>query len=317
MAQIKGLDVDLNTTTEDAFRQAVRRIRAEGKLSTLRRISDFIGSQKLEAVTPNDLTLRAWVDAQIREYNKKFEAIKESMGFFERRRTATTPAQTLSEAQSSAVTKGIAAWVTGNPDLKINWSTVNKHLRGVIAADEWGALKVLVRSKQKLDDDVADDVVEARLQAVLMGLVQSISNALNLLPDYDLNDAKSYRVFLAENADVYKTRIRPGDYIMDRGFVATSIQRGGEGAASGWGQEIAESQTKMKVYFQVKGRTGKDISAYSGIAGEKEVLYKPDTIFRVDEVRIEKKRAFVFVEEVAAAPAQGTPIKNPYNGNNY
>lgn len=103
--------------------------------------------------------------------------------------------------------------------------------------------------------------------------------------------------------DVYRTKIQPGDYIEDSGFLASSTIKGGEGAASGWG-------TKKEVYFEIHGKTGKDISPYSQISGEREVLFKPGTKFKVDAVSEDDEKFFVIMHEVDTQK----PAKNPYNG---
>lgn len=68
-----------------------------------------------------------------------------------------------------------------------------------------------------------------------------------------------------------------GELVLEKSFTSTSTDLGTalRFAASGSGAAI----------FVVKGQTGRDIQAVSRIAGESEVLFRPNTMFRVLDSR--------------------------------
>lgn len=187
--------------------------------------------------------------------------------------------QTLDGADRAA----IKDWVAGD------WSSLNKYVRGLLAPAEQDLLEKIVINKQKV--------------LPFADRVRDLNGALAKL---DAFAGTSYRWSRVASADVYKKLIRPGDYVSDKGFIASSMLKGGEGGASGWGKA-------GNVHFELRGTSGRDISQHSPMPGEREVLFKPNTIFKVEAIKVEgDDTAYVVLREVAGAG--GKAIKSSYDG---
>lgn len=187
--------------------------------------------------------------------------------------------------RKSVTTADLAAikdWVKGG------WSGLNKYVRGVLSAADQKTIEA-----QKFNGKPIGKFVDR---------VAALHTALDKLDAYQ---GSSYRWFKSANADVYRKLIRPGDYVSDKGFSASSMIKGGEGGASGWGKE-------GNVHFELKGTSGRDISQHSPMPGEREVLFKPNTVFKVEAIKVENNTTFVVLREVAAPTNR--PIKNSYDG---
>lgn len=176
----------------------------------------------------------------------------------------------------------ITDWVKGG------WSALNSYVRGILSAADQKSLEEIVANGKKAL------TFEERL------------NALNATLDrLDTVTTTSYRYSGVASDDVYTKLIVPGDYISDRGFVASSMIKGGEAAASSWGKRAG-------AYFEIHGTSGRDISQHSPLPGEREILFKPNAVFKVDAIRTEGSIAWVIVHEVAGSGSK--PIKNSFSG---
>lgn len=225
------------------------------------------------------------IEARRQEIRAQIEQLTAPSTFLEKAgdtaRHLLSPKTPLNQADMQAIDD----WVRGG------WQIINEHLRKTI-------------SQQDLDlfNDPAIPQMKNGVQVgTLDDRVRAVTTALEHLPDHA---GTTYRRAGYANPDVYRTKIQPGDYIQDSGFLASSTVKGGEGAASGWGTK------KKQVYFEIHGKTGKDISPYSEISGEREVLFKPGTKFKVDAISEDDEKVFVIMHEVDTQK----PAKNPYNG---
>ncbi|MBL9105360.1 MAG: DUF4157 domain-containing protein [Myxococcales bacterium] len=183
----------------------------------------------------------------------------------------------------SADKAAIKDWVAGD------WSSFNKYVRGLLSPADQKTLEGITINNKKVMP-FADRVT-------------ALNRALDKL---DAFDGTSYRWSRTASPDVYKHLIRPGDYVSDRGYSASSMLKGGEGGASGWGKA-------GNVHFELRGTSGRDISQHSPMAGEREVLFKPNTIFKVEAIKVESDNTtYVVLREVSGSG--GKAIKNSYDG---
>lgn len=191
-------------------------------------------------------------------------------------------------ALTQAEREAIDDWVRGNPYV------INGHLRGTLPPGEAAFYDYATAWPKRTTTHPAN--LNARIAA--------INNAMNRLPDYN---GVTYRRSGYANVNVYRPGgISPGDYVSESGFLASSTVKGGEGAAAGWG-------SRQEVYFAIKGVHGKDISSFSKIQGEREVLFASGTIFKIDAISEDNGAFFVIMHEVEKNVG-GKTVKNPYDG---
>lgn len=180
---------------------------------------------------------------------------------------------------------GLAAihdWVKGG------WSAMNRYVRGVLPDAERTLLESIVQN------GVQAPSFAERVAALDLALASLTAFA-----------GTSYRVATPANSDVYAKKIVPGDFISDKGYWASSLIKGGEGGASSWG-------ASGKVHFEIKGASGRDISQHSPMPGEREVLFGPDVVFKVEAIKVDGDTSFVVIREVV--PPTDATIKNSYDG---
>lgn len=243
----------------------------------------------------------------------------EPMGFFEKRRAVGAVAGL--GGVNPALVAAINIWVVGAPATGIGWRALGNHMRGMLGvADyrEFGtmvALQLSAPAQLLLNQTTEPDLTMAYVQmgqAALDVAQQTLANGLGQLPDFD---GTSYRKSTLANQDVFSQHIHVGDHIRDEAFWSTSIFRGGGAAAAGWGD--MGTQQHPVAYFVIQGQTGKYIQPYSQIQGEQEVLFQDRTTFQVERiVNFNRITYFVYIRETAA-PALGTPVFNPFNGQQY
>jgi hypothetical protein len=221
------------------------------------------------------------------------------------------------------VTKDLAALTKGNGDLgkvqsrmaahigkSLNFGGPNLTDTDVEAIDDWvagswSAMNRYVRGLMKPDEKLAAEQKTYKNMKELPTMPQRVTNLNAVLDKLPAFEGKSYRIASAKDEDVYGKVIRPGDYLTDKGFTASSKVKGGEGGASGWGE-------KGKVFFEIKGSSGRLISPYSRMPGEREVLFKQGVVFKVDAIKIEDGATYVVVSEVD--PPQGAVLKSAFDG---
>ncbi|MEZ4453208.1 MAG: DUF4157 domain-containing protein [Nannocystaceae bacterium] len=136
----------------------------------------------------------------------------------------------------------------------------------------------------------------------MQDVIDALNAGLDRLPD---RAGKSYRKSKAQSDAVYRTRIKPGDYVMDKSLLATATVRGVSSIGT-WG-------APGNVWFEVRGTTGKYIAPYSSFS-EKEVLYRAETVFKVDAIKLAPNETVFVIMTEATPPTPTTPIKNTFTG---
>lgn len=88
--------------------------------------------------------------------------------------------------------------------------------------------------------------------------------------------------------------LKAGDCYSDLGFISTSeIKEGAEG--------FAYSDSKDRLIMEIKSYSGKVISRYSGFQREKEILFKPQTIFKLESRSKDNQYNYFKMKEVSEA----------------
>lgn len=138
-----------------------------------------------------------------------------------------------------------------------------------------------------------------------------LNKGLSKLPNLKIT---CYRYLELMDGNVYNRKIKEGDLIMDKSFIASSIFRGA-GGNSKWYSEFTSAT--LGAFFIIEGYSGKYIAKYSHAFNEEEVVFKNNTIFEVTKIITEGKNSFfVFIKEIEITP-EGQIIKNPFNGDIY
>jgi hypothetical protein len=211
-------------------------------------------------------------------------------------------------------------WVVGDPNRGINWAMIGGHLRGRLDAQAYELIGYqihVIDNRARVGRGEAEDPEPSAAEqaiggtAALNAVRDDIRAALDDLPNFV---GRSYRISGIANAGVYSGQIKEGDLIKDTTFWSTSLVRGSSGAAGAWGAD--GTAEKPKAYFIIDGATGKYIAKYSQVKGEQEVLFKDNTVFKVNRVVNDKSSSttfFVYISQVTAATG-ALQIKNPYDG---
>jgi hypothetical protein len=180
-------------------------------------------------------------------------------------------------------------WVRGG------WSALNSYARGLMANK--------TPEELKLEEQVSG----TKNQQFIGGFTDRLANVTEALKKLPSHAGKSYRqVNPKYGIESYARKIRPGDYVTDMGFSASSVFRGAEGAGDKWGDPGG-------LYFDIVGNSGKNITPYSKIGGEAEVLFLPGSTFHVDAVEVEANQT-VWVLLTEAEVPDNTVVKNAFTG---
>jgi hypothetical protein len=184
-------------------------------------------------------------------------------------------------------------WVGGS------WSTINQVLFGAESEGARDARQLVV--EQGNEDQKWQMDIDAR--------VKGIDEALSHIPK---RIGTSYRIMRPKDATVFGGKINPGDLIMSRGFFATSMVKGADGAGGGGGWGTVAG----RVYLEITGVTGADLGPYqTSLQGEREVLFGRDTVFEVEAIEVgDNGTAFVLVKERTGGVEAGTIVKDPFDG---
>ncbi|MEZ4383923.1 MAG: DUF4157 domain-containing protein [Nannocystaceae bacterium] len=177
--------------------------------------------------------------------------------------------------------KAMSAWTKGIGKV------INSFLRGDIPEDE-------------------ADILASGYGTTMSGLLANLNGALDRLAD---RSGKSYRCSQVKNADVYRKLIRPGDYVMERGYFASATARGISSVGT-WGRA-------GYAWYELNGATGKYIAPYSGLPGEREVVFKPGTVFKVNAIKYGAGDALFVVMTEVRSPPTTAPIKSVFDGTIY
>lgn len=311
----------IDTTNLAASEQLLRDIADAGRIGALHDIRQILQNQgvrsgMLERKTNDEILLDLVTDLF---ENGPQVAEREPMGYFEKR-SALGAVDGLDDVDPALVA-AINIWVVGAPATGIGWSALGNHMRGMIdlaGYRQFGAmvsLQLPAAAQLLLTQTLEPALTMAYVQmgqAALGVAQQTLANGLGQLPDFN---GTSYRKSKLANQDVFAQHIHVGDHIRDEAFWSTSIFRGGGAAAAGWGD--IGSQQHPVVYFVIHGQTGKYIQPYSQIQGEQEVLFQAQTTFQVERiVNFNRITYFVYIRETPA-PGFGTPVFNPFNGQQY
>ena len=311
----------IDTTNLAASEQLLRDIADAGRIGALHDIRQILQHQgvrsgMLEPKTNDEILLDLVTD--LFEDGPRVDD-REPMGFLEKRR-AVGAVDGLGGVDPALVA-AINIWVVGAPATGIGWSALGNHMRGMIDAAGYRQFGVMVSLQlpapaqvllNQMPQPGLDLAYEQMGQAALDAAQQTLTNGLGQLPDFN---GTSYRRSALANQDVFSQHIHVGDHIRDEAFWSTSIFRGGGAAAAGWGD--MGTQQHPVAYFVIHGQTGKYIQPYSQIQGEQEVLFQPQATFQVERiVNFNRITYFVYLQETPA-PGLGTPVFNPFNGQQY
>lgn len=108
--------------------------------------------------------------------------------------------------------------------------------------------------------------------------------------------------------DIYGKKIQPGCLIYNNSFMSTSLSK--KCASTFLSEKKGE-----RVFFEIYGRSGKNISMYSRLQGQKgeaEYLFRPGILFNVLTVARKKGVAYVTLREVQEG--HGMKIKHLFSG---
>lgn len=135
---------------------------------------------------------------------------------------------------------------------------------------------------------------------------KQLNSALDALPN---STEITYRGFSTEK-NVYGKQIVEGDIVKNNLFMSTSL-------SSVYAKQYASSATSEGVFFEVYGRTGKNISMHShfqGAKGEAEFLFKPGINFEVKSIKSKGNIKYVVIKEITLISDSQANIKNIFNG---
>jgi ADP-ribosyltransferase exoenzyme len=210
----------------------------------------------------------------------------------------TTPGGTITRTPKVKLTArdedALDDWVRGG------WDNLNQFARGLKS----GMNKDDLEFEERVSGSVGEGGNKMRYRGNYTDRLANVLEMMQKLPNHEGTTFR--RVDPKGDITSYAKKIRPGDYITDMGFSASSMKRGGEGAAGNWART-------GDLYFDISGKSGKDISPYSKIGGEAEVLFPPGTTFHVDAIKVEADQT-VWVLLTEAVPPDGVAIKNAFTG---
>lgn len=195
----------------------------------------------------------------------------------------------------------IQNWVGGG------WSTLNRFMFGIEKEDDRQARQMVLDQPLPPAGEARARVENNQWQMNLQARVTGLQAALTKLPKYG---GRTYRQATPKDASVYGGTIKVGDFIQSPGFFATSMLRGGGGAAGGstWGKQAG------KAYFQVTGASGRDLGPYQEtLASEREVLYPANAVFEVKAIEKRGAAVFVILDQVLVVP-EGATVREPFAG---
>jgi hypothetical protein len=216
---------------------------------------------------------------------ERLETMRNPTGSIEKLLTFNPSKLKLTKTDEAAIDD----WVRGG------WSALNEYARGLMVG------------KTEEEIQLAEKVTGSKSGADLGSFTDRLANVIEAMQKLPEHQGKSYRrVDPKYGIESYARKIRPGDYVTDMGFSASSVFRGSEGAGGGWGKPGG-------LYFDIEGRTGRNITPYSQIGGEAEVLFLPGTSFHVDAIEVEGNQT-VWVLLTEAAPPRDVPVKNAFTG---
>ena len=130
-------------------------------------------------------------------------------------------------------------------------------------------------------DPACDPAQKTKMTEEIQMQVDGIVRALSKLPRYEKG-----RVFRGTDLS-FGQELKVGDVFQDFGFLSTSRMRG--------------KAFKRRFLFVITGTSGVEITKYSSLSQEKEILYPPRTRFLIKKVKedVVRKRTEVTMEEIS------------------
>jgi phage-related protein (TIGR01555 family) len=276
----KGPDVATIKAAFEKFQQNTKGFSAEAmknpetvakeKIKAVAQVGGTVENAK-NILSPTETT--ALAKSHHKTVEKNFEVSK---NYVDQANKATT-AQKAAEEQAKKEAADFEASLN-SPEAKEHYEALNGILSGnakAAIANAAKKLKTLGKAYEKMTPGDAAQVmaysgsyyreVNNQLRAGIMTEEQykfaaSLNKALDTMPTYE-GTTRRGATLSKEQVAMYK----PGMIIEERGFTSTST-------ASGFGGNTR---------FEVKGKTGRDISKLSHYPGEAEVLFKAGTRFKV------------------------------------
>ncbi len=298
--EIDGLIADFDSDDLDISRQAISDLADARNNDSLRALRGVLYGKK----GANDIALVKYIDKLLKDGVTVPDELP--MGSWEKFWMNFGDQPDVDED----VQTGLNMWVVGDKDRGVNWAMVGKHLRGLLTDDDYSLIGTMHFLKAEEEEDNAGVLIQ-KGKDTLDGVRGDIRGALDDLPDFT---GKSYRISGVQNNGVFETKIKKNDLIKDTTFWSTAAVRGAGAAAESWGESGSEG--KPQAYFIIDGATGKYIARYSEIEGEREVLFKDRTVFKVNRIINKANTFFVYIREVGNVPVHAT-VKNPYTGDAY
>jgi hypothetical protein len=212
----------------------------------------------------------------------------------------------------------VRSWQIGDIADGVSWSTLGAHLQGRMAAGDYvdlgtGILNLRdVRNGTNIGATATDPQKTLVATQSLDRVALEVRGGLNGLPT---KEGVSYRAATSD-AGVYGSAINVGDYVKDQAFWSTSGLR-----LSHRNEDFGSEGTLQtpKVYYIVTGSSGVFLPQFTNKeVGVREILYKDQTIFHVDQITNYANRTiFVHVTETDPATLPLNQVtKNPWSGQN-
>lgn len=285
--QVPDLAVDLDTADLAGFKEKLTQLKRERRRKVIQLVGNYIRDK---GTTKND------EDA----YKFSVQTLFAARSLDEELDELATPTSSLymsylslrysgkTNLENEAHQNAIDDWVSGT------WSLINNHLHGSMPHEQKRVVEELTYNNRKVGD--------------LGERAEQVSTVLAGLPAFEAN---VFRFAKPKDTTVYSAKINPGDYIVDKGFTATSFVKSPEK----WG-------TPGKVYYKITGgHAGKAIYPHSSIQSEWEVLIDKGSTFRVEAIKQiagtgDKPPTFyVIMTQVARSSIpHGTVVKDYYSG---
>lgn len=318
---IDGLAVNLDTAGLDVAKQLINGMWNAGKRSGLVNLREKLRTaHDTDAHQDNNMSLQKHI---LRHLKRKAsnDPEKGNSGWYAKWRfdadhapadktgltqvgpTVTAPVHPTVE-QAAAI--GVRAWQAGDIINKINWKTVGLHLQGRMPDQDYVDHAVLVPGTDLLDRNGKILAVKAAIDAVAQGVRDG-------LDDLTAYVGSSYRAATVAPG-VLGSSINVGDLIKDASFWSTSALK-----LSHKGVDFGADGTvdAPRVYYIITGSSGVFLPQYTNFeAGVREVLFKDQTIFRVQKIHnYHHATYFVHVQEVNPAVLPPAPVtKNSWTG---
>lgn len=328
---INGLAANLDTSDRAASLRQIGVLWTSGKIGSLLQLRNDLASAVPEAHPRNNEVLRAHIQTLLGQQAGDdpeagntggfarwiFEfghAPRDETGVTQQPGHAPVPPQVPTPLQTAAL--GVRGWQIGDIVDSVSWSTLGRHMQGRMSADDYVELGDGILQARDLKNVTdfhahADDAQKSLVANQALARVQGeVRGGLNGLP---AEPGVSYRAATARPG-VYGSSINVGDCVKDMSFWSTAALK-----MPHTGADFGSEGTLLtpKVYYIITGSTGVYLPRYTNReVGVHEVLYRDQTIFRVNQITNYGGRTFfVHVTEVDPANLPAAQVtKNPWSG---